>query len=285
MHKTAPLLIQQCRALRRDGFSLREISRLTNIPYTTLYSYVRDIVTPKILENIKYKQIQNTNRLINFNRTVKKGRCIPGRVVIKPKVWSDDLVYLVAHFMFDGDIRTHSCTYYNRNKALISRVIFFMKKVFNLKPRLSLNTVSGVYRASYYYVELAIYMHQKSKELIEYIKQAKIKEQIIFLKAFFDDEGCTGLWQGKRLVRGYQKNLEILKLIQKLLNNVNINSRVDSTYKEIVISGRDNLIKFQNIINFSEGVYINPLRKNSIWKKKLSKRYILQKIITSYKLS
>lgn len=53
--------------------------------------------------------------------------------------------------------------------------------------------------------------------------------------------------------------------------------------KEIVISRKPSFIKFRDKINFSKGVYINPKHRNSIWKKKLEKREILDIIIASYK--
>lgn len=202
--------------------------------------------------------------------------------MLKPKGWSSDLIYLIAHFMFDGEIGSHSCIYHNRSKALINRVRVVMKKIFNLKSYTYLNKETGVYRLSHHYVELAIYAQKKSKELLKYIQKANKKEKIIFLKAFFDDEGCPGLWGRKKLIRGYQKNIKILELVQKLLKDFDLNSKVDKKYKEIVISRKENLVKFQNIINFSKGIYINPVRKNSVWKNKLEKRKILSRLINSY---
>ena len=39
---------------------------------------------------------------------------------------------------------------------------------------------------------------------------------------------------------------------------------------------------FQNEINFSHGLFINPNRKNGLWKYKITKKAILQKAISSY---
>lgn len=283
MYKTAPLLIQKCRVLRRKGFTLREISKLIKVPTTTIFDYVRDIpFSHKLKERIKLKQIENTKRLIKFNIETRKGKCISGRIVPKPKNWSCDLIYLMAHFMFDGEITSHSCVYHNRSGALIDGVRTVMKKIFNLEPYIYLNKETGVHRISYHYIELAIYAQKKSKELLKYIQKTNKKEKIIFLRAFFDDEGCTGLWKRKKLVRGYQKDLKILELVQRLLKDFNIHSKIDKKYKEIVVSRKENLVKFQNLINFSKGVFINPKRKNSIWKRKLEKRKILSKLINSY---
>jgi len=283
MYKTDSVLIEKCRNLRREGFTVREINRAIKLSVGTVYNYIRDIpISPKLKEKIILKQIKNTQRLVEFNIKTRKGKCIPGRVVPKPKGWTNELLFLTAHFMFDGDIQTHSCIYHNRNMVLINRVSALMKKVFHLRPYNWLNKETGVYRISYHYVELADYMRNKAQELGQSIETASLPEKKIFLKAFFDDEGSVKWRRKQRLVRGFQYNLEILKLVQKLLRDFNIESKIDEKYNEIVVSRKSNLIKFRNKINFSKGIYINPNRKNSIWKRRLEKREILDKIINSY---
>jgi hypothetical protein len=200
--------------------------------------------------------------------------------VIKPEGWTNELIFLISHFMFDGEIKNHSCVYNNRNKVLIDQVNSLMERVFKLQSHYWLNRITGVSRIYYSHVELAQYVKEKSERLKQYIKNASLSEKKIFLKAFFDDEGSVHF--DKKLVRGYQHNLEILKLVQKMLNDFDIESKIDEKYKEIVISRKPNLIKFRDKINFSKGIYINPDRKNSIWKKKLEKREILDKAINSY---
>lgn len=271
---------EKCIILRHKGFTLGEIIKTTKLPKTTIFYHIKDIPLPvEVKERVKR---ESTRRINEFNIKVRKGKCIPGRIVIKPKGWTPNLIFLTAHFMFDGEATGHSCIYHNRSGALINRVRFSMKKVFNLKPHTLLNKETGVHRISYHYVELADYIRIKIEKLKKYIRTASLLEKKIFLKVFFDDEGCVRLKQRKRLVRGYQHNLGILKLVQKLLKDFDIESKIDQKYNEIVISRRPNLIKFRNKINFSKGIYINPNRKNSIWKKKLEKREILDHIINSY---
>ena len=277
---TDPLLIEKCRILRRKGFTLGEIVGTTKLPKTTIYDHIQDIpLSTELKERIIRENIQ---RLDKF-RPDRKGKCIRGRIVPKPEGWTNELLFLTAHFMFDGEIQTHSCIYHNRNEALIDRVKSSMKEVFNLEPRKWFNQATGVHRISYHYVELADYTRKKVQKLKRYIKNASLQEKKIFLQAFFDDEGCVTRWRNKRLVRGFQHNLETLKLVQKLLKDFNIESRIDKKYKELVVSTKGNVIKFRDKINFSRGIYINPKRKNSIWKQKLEKREILNRIINSYK--
>jgi len=278
MYKTNPLLVEKCRILRRKGFTLGEIIKVTHFPKTTIFDHVRDIpLSVKTKERLTRENIQRLKEIARRRR----GKCIPGRIVIKPQGWTDKLIFLVAHFMFDGEITRGGCIYHNRNKSLIEQVKSLMEKVFNLKPWNWINKATGVYRICYHYVELTDYVRGKAQELKKYIARASLVEKKIFLRAFFDDEGSIHF--DKRLVRGFQHNLEILKLIQKLLKDFDIESKIDEKYKEIVISRKSNLIKFRDKINFSKGVFINPARKNSIWKRKLQKRDLLDMAIVSYK--
>ncbi|MFH1656142.1 MAG: hypothetical protein ABH954_06015, partial [Candidatus Omnitrophota bacterium] len=59
--------------------------------------------------------------------------------------------------------------------------------------------------------------------------------------------------------------------------------RINKTETDIEITGKTNLIKFRNEISFSSGIYMNPHRKNSIWKEKIEKRKILELALKSYK--
>ena len=277
MYKTDPILVEKCRILRRKGFTLGEVVKAVKLPKTTIYDHVYDIsLSPELKEKIKKEAIK---RITQFSRE-RKGKCMFGRVVPKPRGWTKELISLVTHFMFDGEIRTHCCVYHNRNKSLIEKVRSSMKKIFNLKPHEWFNEGTGVHRVSYHYVELADYIRKKAERLKDYIKTAFLSEKKIFLKAFYDDEGSVHF--EKKLARGFQHNLEILKLVQKLLKDFDIESKIDEKYKEIVISRKSNLVKFRDKINFLKGVYINPDRKNSIWKKKLEKREILDYTINSY---
>jgi len=271
---------EKCINLRNKGFTLGEIITITKLPKTTIYYHIKDIPLPsEIIERIKRENIQRLNK---FSQ-IRKGKCIPGRIVPKPNGWTNELIFLTAHFMFDGEIRHSRCVYQNRNITLINLVEQFMKDTFNLTPYYKLYRETGVHRISYHYVELADYIKKRAQGLKKYIKTASLPEKKIFLQAFFDDEGCVYKYGNNRKIRGYQYNLEILKLVQKLLKDLHIESKIDKKYKEIVINRKPNLIKFRNKINFSKGVKVNGKRKNSTWKQDLEKREILEIIIASYK--
>jgi hypothetical protein len=270
---------QICIKLRRKGLTLGEIVKITKLPKTTIYHHIDKIPLPTAVE--KRVKREAITRLNKFSQD-KKGKCIPGRVVLKPQKYTNELIFLIAHFMFDGDIYKGSCSYQNRSKELIDRTRDSMKNLFNLTPYYKFYKDTEVHRISYHYIELADYFRGKFKELKQYIKTASLPEKKIFIQAFFDDEGCAYKWNNIRKVRGYQYDLETLNLIHNLLNDFDIKNRIEEKGKEIVISKKENLVKFRDKINFSKGIYINPNRKNSIWKKKLEKRKILDIIINSY---
>ena len=122
----------------------------------------------------------------------------------------------------------------------------------------------------------------KTQELLEYIPFALQKHKISFLKAFFDDEGSINFRNKARCVRGYQHSRRILEIVQDLLSDLEIESKIDNKNIEVNISGKENLLKFQKIINFTPGLTVNGKRTNSIWKKDLEKRKILEMAINSY---
>ena len=265
--------------LRRKGFTLGEIVGTTGVPKTTVYGHVCDIpLSRELQERIKREA---TRRINEFNIRERKGKCIPGRMFTKPERWSPELIFVLSHILFDGHIAHQGFEYYNRSEHLIQSMQRMVRKVFSLNTRIHERS-GGVKRIGYYNVELSQYVATKSAELLKYIQVASVQEKRIFLRAFFDDEGCASLWRNARKVRGFQYNREILKLVQTLLNEFGIESRIDEKYKELIISRKENLIRFRSEINFSRGIYINLDRKNSIWKRKLEKREILEKMIHSY---
>lgn len=280
----SPKLKNDCRKLRREGWSLTDIAKLKKLPKTTVYEWIRNIklsfiAQKRLWDNYVIKIIEANKKKENFGFKRRKIRN-------KPWYWSKDLIIIASHFSFDGEITKGSCIYSNRSKSQINRMQKLMKDNFDLSP-LILARSDGVFRISYHYIDLAEYMKKKAEDLLSYISTTSKNKKRVFLQAFFDDEGCIscdGGYSGfrRRRIRGYQHSKEILELIKNLLKEFGIEGRIDKRYTEICISRRPNLIRFQKEINFSSGIYINPNRKNGIWKKKIEKRKILEKAINSY---
>lgn len=270
---------KQCIELRKKDYSLDEIMKLTGRGKSSVYFHIKDIpLSPK-----KHKEIRR-NSGIRARAVSAARRGVSAREYKKFSSWTPELVLLVAHLMFDGEILKKRCIYNNRSRALTDRVEKLMHGVYDFPPKILTVEQSGVCRLQYFNVELANFLYGKANELQDLILQLEVLCQREFIRAFFDDEGCMDvrLDRNLRRIRGYQKDKSILKLIQKLLKNFDIESKLQGK-NEVVISGKENLKRFQKEINFSKGVRLNPRRSNSLWKKDIEKRELLARAIKSFK--
>jgi len=271
-------LISQCRALRAEGLSFGEIATKLSLPKSTVHWHTRNI---KISLSQHEAIEQRRQELCRMLPNKRKGKCIAGREVFKPESWTEDLVHVIAHLMFDGSVERYGCVYYNSSETNVDHVSDLLNKVFGVKAKKKIRD-NSIYAVSAYYIELADYVREKERELLGYIQLAPIEEKKIFLQAFFDDEGSIYYKKGKRRIRGSQDSIVLLELVKKLLVDFNIYSRIDTAARAIEISGKSEILKFKGKINFSKNIFINSERKNSIWKQKLEKREILNKAVNSY---
>lgn len=270
---------QQCIELRQKDYSLDEIVKITGHGKSTVYFHIKDI---PLSAQKKHQISERTRQRARLNSANRKGKS--SRAYKSFSNWTPELVLLIAHLMFDGELQKIRCRYHNRSSVLIERVESLMRLVYEYPAKKTTNNISGVTTVGFYNVALASYLHEQSQILISNIDTFSKEHQRSFLRAFFDDEGCMDyrISRNLRRVRGYQKDKRILKLIQSLLGQFDIESALKEP-NEVVITGKENLKKFQNEINFSEGVRINPKRTNSIWKKDLEKRVLLYMAIESFK--
>lgn len=269
---------ERCIGLRRNGYTLLEIARLTGRSKTTVYFHIRHI--PLRADRISTYRKKSGERIRQF-AIARKGKSVrPFRTFSK---WTPRRVLLVAHLLFDGEITRGKCVYNNRSEELVRRFENLMAELYSYPPRRYVNQHTGVIRAAYFNVALASYLYLKSQKLLETINGMNLARKKEFLRAFFDDEGCITLAvPKKRQVRGYQKDARVLTVVQNLLSDL----AIDASFRppnEVVISGKENLLKFQKEINFSPGVRINGNRSNSLWKESLEKRELLDRAIKSFK--
>lgn len=280
MKKLENELITQCRKLRMRAYSFGDISSAMGVAKSTLHAYFKNVS----LDN-KQKQAIENRRKEKCNRGInpRKGKCLLGREIIKPHSWSNDLIHIISHFMFDGRVDEDSCIYYSKDKYQIKHMQKLLHDVFKASPKIQLRD-NGVYGLVFYHVEMANYLKNREKELFAYLSNGALKAyKKEFLRAFFDDEGSIFYKGDKRRVRGYQKSDFILRQIINLLNEFGIKSRLDKRANGVEISGRYNLEAFSKKINFSPHIYVNPNRKNGIWKERISKRDILDLALRSYR--
>lgn len=270
---------KQCIDLRKKGYSIIEIMKMTGRAKSSIHVHIRDIP----LNEDRKKQIRaaSGNRIRVF-AIARKGKSI--RPFQPFDDWSADTVLLIAHLLFDGEILRTRCVYNNRSEALIKCVEKLMHALYEFEPKRYLNQLTGVHRISYHNVTLGAYVEKKSVELLRTVKGMPLNLKREFVRAFFDDEGCIDYrpHESRRSVRGYQKDVRILKIIKILLADFNIVAKIVFP-NEVVIVGKENLMRFEREINFSHGVFMNGNRSNSRWKKHMEKRDLLRQAIASFK--
>ncbi|MCX6787901.1 MAG: LAGLIDADG family homing endonuclease [Candidatus Kaiserbacteria bacterium] len=246
---------------------------------SSIHTHIKDIPLSK--ERVRQYKAASGERIRKF-ALARKGKS--ARAFKTFDEWSVDSVLLIAHLLFDGEIARTRCAYNNRSTALIERVEQLMHEWYDFEPSRYYNKMTGVSRITYNNVALSSYLHTKSKELLRLVRSMSLDCKREFLRAFFDDEGCIDYRpeENRRSIRGYQKDVGILKLIRAILVEVCIDSHVVKP-NEVVIVGKENLMRFEQEINFSSGVYMNGNRSNSRWKKHIEKRELLKQAIKSFK--
>ncbi|MHB1163366.1 MAG: LAGLIDADG family homing endonuclease [Minisyncoccota bacterium] len=269
----------QCVTLRNKGYSINEIMEVTGRAKSSIHTHIKGIPLSK--ERMKQYR-ESSGKWIRKFALARKGKSV--RSFRTFDTWSADTVLLVAHLLFDGEIAKAKCVYNNRSKALIERVESLMRERYDFEPKWHQNKETGVWRISYHNVALSAYLNKKSKELLREIKKTPLNLRREFIRAFFDDEGCMDFRpkNNSRKVRGYQKDVQILGIIKSLLADFGITARIVLP-NEVVIVGKENLMRFEQEINFSRGVCMNGNRSNSRWKKHVEKRELLRQAIVSFK--
>lgn len=270
---------EQCVTLRKKGCSIIEIMKVTGRAKSSVYTHIKNI--PLSDERIQQYKAASGKRIRKF-ALARKGKSVRS---FRPfTTWSAEKVLLISHLLFDGEIARVRCVYNNRSETLIERVATLMREWYDFEPNRYQNKLTGVYRISYHNVVLGAYVQKKSKELLQKIRAMPLDFKREFIRAFFDDEGCIDFrpLTNRRRIRGYQKDVRILKIINRLLKEFNIESHIEFP-NEVVVAGKINLIRFEKEINFSPGIYMNGNRTNSRWKKHIEKRELLKMAINSFK--
>jgi hypothetical protein len=268
---------EQCIALRKQDKSIIEIMEITGASKSSIYTHIREVP----LSTDKLRAIRTASgRRIRPYAVARRGKS--SRNFRRFTKWTPQMVLMVAHLIFDGEIRRGGI-YNNRSEALVSRVENCMRVMYDFEPIRYKNLRTSVWRISYYNVALGLFLRKKAAQLLREINRMPLNLKREFIRAFFDDEGCMDFRPegSHRKIRGYQKDIRILKIISTLLHDIGIHSRIVKP-NEVVIVGKENLERFEKEINFSRGVYINGNRTNSRWKRSLEKREILRMAIESF---
>lgn len=270
---------ERCITLRKEGYSIIQIMEATGRAKSSVHVHIKDI--PLSEERLNEIKRASGTRIRGFG-LARKGKST--RPFKQFDTWSAGTVLLISHLLFDGEISRTRCAYNNRSLALIGRVEVLMHTLYEYEPTRYLNQTTGVSRITYSNVALSAYLQQKSEELLNGVIHMPSELKREFVRAFFDDEGCIDYRpkENRRSVRGYQKDVRILKIVQALLEEFAISARLILP-NEVVVVGKENLTRFEKEINFSPGIFMNGNRSNSRWKKDVEKRELLKFALASFK--
>lgn len=202
--------------------------------------------------------------------------------MLKEIIFSDKeklkiLARTVAHYMGDGGVTNKYAAYFNKNETLLNN---FEKDITILFE--GVHITKGKYNSGTKLLQI----HNKQiiqflKELVsdyrsgalklpEFIKSIELQKE--FLKALFDDEGCvafrihkpTGdLKRNLSLASKSKKLIEDLKYVLETNFDIKCNKINEYIAKKwgkeypiftLFISGKENFVKFRDLINFDHPV-------------------------------
>lgn len=186
------------------------------------------------------------------------------------------MVRIIAHLMGDGSVTYKDLRYHNKNEQMLEEFRKDMIREFG-EIHFTMGKVnSGTSFINTGKRDIIKTMHKYAKsyrsgdiEIPKDILNGHLELKKEFLRAFFDDEGTTGLRvykktnEIKRDVRVTSKSLKIIKQMKKILENELdikcnkiyndkkvINEKIYVTWA-LQITGRENLKKFQKEVNFN----------------------------------
>lgn len=269
---------QRVIVLRKQGCSLNEIAEKTGFAKTTISSWVRALS----LSNDAQAILDEKERLGRVKGNKSRRISLP-TFGSKPAVFSPRLVRFLSHIYFDGGVYKDSVNYYSSHKTLVDA---FAHDGELLLGRSAYRYVSKyqIFRASYFSKNLVDFVAGTKHKFFNEVANMSAEGKIEFLKAFFDDEGTITYIpeSNKKLVRGYQKDLHVIEVVKDALLSLGIQAGIENKnfLPEVVIRGKANLMRYQKLINFSNGVSFLAKRKNSRYEKPIEKRLILKQAVT-----
>lgn len=266
----------RCRVLRERGCSIGQIAKRLRLSKSTVHWHVKDISLTDAQREALRRQKQQLMARVNARR---RGKPLHPVAFRKPS-WSKALVHLVAHLSFDGRVDRYGCYYYSRSRRQAEHVRRLLQSLLNVTPKLQ-RRPNGIWMVSFRNVAVSEWLSRREQTLLDVIGERR-RWQREWLKAFFDDEGHVHMQGSHRRVRASQHDLRTLQVAQRCLRAFEIPSRIDRASLSVEITRRKNLQRFQSVVNFSNGLTINPNRKNGLWRSALEKRDVLARLLASY---
>ncbi|MBU3904817.1 MAG: hypothetical protein KJ906_01550 [Nanoarchaeota archaeon] len=282
--------------IRRDGYSFGEIDKLIFRKYKVKF-------TSHLWKNVKYvkmtesglkryqKKIYNNRikassisgkinrdsghlkkmRKVALEACVKKAR---ERIPQSSKEMTKEKVRILGHCLFDGGLsykkKGYNAIFYSNNSnKLINQFKNDMKSVYGLKPTDIREREDGNKQIRYCCIAAVEDLYQiigktNSKKLPDFIFSLPKSWKILFLKTFWDDEGCVcyndfidskNRKHINRAVEAFVADDIIRAKLNKLHNDIGIETRI--WREKIIVSRIENLRKFSKLINFSSGIRVS----------------------------
>lgn len=260
MKKLSQRVAQNIEKLRREGYSYKEISKITGLSVGTVFNYANMVP----VSHAGLKRLQNLQK-INRNKFVEKfGQCKP--ITVQHKNITIEKARILGHCLFDGFVSEYVVSYTSASKDLAIQFVEDIAKEYSMVP--SLKKYEGKY-FPYYEIfacskimcadirKFILNADTRSRQmLIEEIE--KENENIIaeIARAFWEDEGSISI-KGNLIGEIKNKSLrdQLIKLHEKL--GVQVTPYYDRTYNcygIYVKRERSNLAIFCEKVGFRYGI-------------------------------
>jgi len=259
--------------LKKKHGSLRRASKRTGISYERLRSWSRRMPNgkphgrPTLKEFVVLAKENGENDI--FDLTNRVGR--NGSYVKIPPCITDELMWFVGAMAGDGHIGSpadkrwgYAIFFHNKDTELINRMKKALKDLFDLEAReyidkrmgsFTLQTSLSIVAEILRYFGVPSGNKTASLELPDSVLNLPDDLVRVYLRGLFDTDG--GLSRSYREVTFGLMSREVVEKVSLLLLRFGIVSRLDENKKgekvnyRIVISGKENLIRFAEAIGFT----------------------------------
>lgn len=260
MKKLSQSVVSKIEKLRREGYSYKEISKITGLSVGTVFNYAHMIP----VSQAGLKRLQNLQTLTRNKFVEKFGQCKP--ITVQHKNITVEKARILGHCLFDGFVSGYVVSYTSASKDLAIQFVEDIAKEYSMSP--SLKKYAGKY-FPYYEIfacskimcddirKFILNADARSKQLlIEEIENENENILAEIVRAFWEDEGSISV-EGNLIGEIKNKLLrdQLIKLHEKL--EIQVTPYYDRTYDcygIYVKRERINLTRFCEKIGFRYGV-------------------------------
>lgn len=243
------MINQKIKKLRTDGFSLREISKKLNVPYSTVRRHCKNIKLSEEGKKRYHSTVKGVVKYINIKNGLNKEK-----------------VRIMCNLLFDSAVYKnnshYSIMYVNGSKELVDQFMRDMKQVYSVRPS-SFENLKTYYRVKYLskqiYGDLLKYFDSFSTSNTRCFIPSLIlnndKFKIILLRAFWENEGSISK-DGK--LSADLVNLKVIKQLSNLHNKFKLKHNISKywknkwAYKLFLSRSKENYQRFLKLNLFSK---------------------------------